>query len=295
MDIQQVRAWAEFMDKAMMVSVIVVILSATALGVTTWLSMRFHGTMRAKEALAFYGDKNQARDHAAELERELASARERSSQLERDAEAANERAAQAVQAGKDVHKRAATLETSAAEARQRAAELERRVEEANGRVADLEKEVGNAKPSPAEARPVEEHAKAAGAGGESQKSQMAASLAKFSGTKAAVFVVDEAPDAAAGGASINDALNDAGWASVVWNWTGVSGIVGVVILIKQDVDPATDEAATGALEALRGAGFNVAKGHWPADWRRFRGTLNGPQMPAPTDAPIRIVIGQRAR
>jgi hypothetical protein len=292
MDIQQVRAWAEFMDKAMMMSVIVVILSATALGVTTWLSMRFHGTMRAKEALAFYGDRNQAREHAAGLERELTSVRERSSQLERDAEAASKRAAQA-----------ATLETSTAEARQRAAELERRVEEANARVADLEKAVANAKPPPAEARPmdrpvdrpVEEPAKAAGAGGESQKSQMAASLAKFSGTKAAVFVVDEAPDAAAGGASINDTLNNAGWASVVWNWTGVSGIVGVVILIKQDVDPATDEAATGALEALRSAGFNVAKSHWPADWRRFRGALKGPQTPAPTDAPIRIVIGQRAR
>src|SRR5260221_5329456 len=143
MDIQQVREWAEFMDKAMMVSVIVVVLPATALGVTTWLSMRFHGTMRAKEALAFYGDKNQARDHAAELERELASAKERSAQFERDAEAASERAVQAVEAGKDVHKRAATLESSAAEARQRAAELERRVEEANGRVADLEEAAAN--------------------------------------------------------------------------------------------------------------------------------------------------------
>ena len=48
-------------------------------------------------------------------------------------------------------------------------------------------------------------------------------------------------------------------------------------------------------DALRSAGFNAAKGNWPADWRRFRGTLNGPQSPGPTEAPIRIVIGSRAR
>jgi hypothetical protein len=46
---------------------------------------------------------------------------------------------------------------------------------------------------------------------------------------------------------------------------------------------------------LRSAGFNAAKGDWPADWRRYRGTLNGPQMPGPTEALIRIVIGKKAR
>ena len=58
---------------------------------------------------------------------------------------------------------------------------------------------------------------------------------------------------------------------------------------------ATEAAAQGLLEALQAAGFNVAKGHWPADWRRFKGNLHGPQSPAPTDAPIRIVIGNKAR
>ena len=71
--------------------------------------------------------------------------------------------------------------------------------------------------------------------------------------------------------------------------------MGVVVLIKDGSDPATDEAASAILEALRSAGFNAAKGNWPADWRRFRGTLNGPQSPGPTEAPIRIVIGARAR
>jgi hypothetical protein len=46
---------------------------------------------------------------------------------------------------------------------------------------------------------------------------------------------------------------------------------------------------------LNSAGFNASKGDWPANWGRFRGTLNGPQTPSPTDAAIRIVIGEKAR
>ena len=49
------------------------------------------------------------------------------------------------------------------------------------------------------------------------------------------------------------------------------------------------------LEALGAAGFNATKGDWPANWGRFRGTLNGPQTPSPTDAAIRIVVGEKAR
>jgi hypothetical protein len=75
----------------------------------------------------------------------------------------------------------------------------------------------------------------------------------------------------------------------------VSGILGVSVLIKDGNDPVTDEAASAVLDALRSAGFNAAKGNWPADWRSFRGTLNGPQTPGPTEAPIRIVVGSKAR
>jgi hypothetical protein len=126
-------------------------------------------------------------------------------------------------------------------------------------------------------------------------SPIVAGLKKYAGTKAAVYVLDEAPDAPAVAATISGYLSDAGWAPLTWIWTGVGGIVGVVVLIKDGSDPATDEAASAILEALRSAGFNAAKGNWPADWRRFRGTLNGPQSPGPTEAPIRIVVGARAR
>ena len=118
---------------------------------------------------------------------------------------------------------------------------------------------------------------------------------KYAGTRAAVYVLDEASDAPAVGAAISGYLSEAGWAPLTWTWAGVGGIVGAVVLIKDGSDPATDEAASALLDALRSAGFNAAKGNWPADWRRFRGTLNGPQTPGPTEAPIRIVIGAKAR
>jgi hypothetical protein len=89
-------------------------------------------------------------------------------------------------------------------------------------------------------------------------------------------------------------LGDAGWVPQTWTWTGVAGILGVVVLIKEVSDPATNEAASALVEALRSAGFNAAKGDWPADWRRHRGVLEGPATPAPTDAPIRIVIGGKS-
>jgi len=67
------------------------------------------------------------------------------------------------------------------------------------------------------------------------------------------------------------------------------------VLIKEGSDAATNEAASTLVEDLRTAGFNATKGDWPAGWHRFRGTLNGPQTPAATDAPIRIVIGAKSR
>ena len=128
-----------------------------------------------------------------------------------------------------------------------------------------------------------------------EPSPIVASLKKYAGTKAAVYVLDEASDAPALAAAISGYLSDAGWAPLTWTWTGVGGIVGVAVLIKDGSDPVTDEAASAVLDALRSAGFNAAKGNWPADWRRFRGTLNGPQTPGPTEAPIRIVVGSKAR
>jgi hypothetical protein len=128
-----------------------------------------------------------------------------------------------------------------------------------------------------------------------QPSPIVSSLRKYAGTKAAVFVLDQVSDAPVAGSTISAYLGDAGWAAQTWKWTGVAGILGVVVLIKEGSDPATVEAASTLVEALRSTGFNATKGDWPADWRRFRGALDGPQTPGPTEAPIRIVIGAKPR
>ncbi len=291
MDIDHVRGWAEFMDRAMIISLIAVIISAAVLGVTTWLSIKFNGAVRAHESAAFDRYKAEMGRHAAQLEEQAAAARERTGELEQSAADANERAARAARESATANERAVELETDAAQARKRVVDLEKAVEDASTRAAEPGREAAAGTARPAEGQGAPERA---ASNRDQQPSQIVASLRKYAGTKAAVYVLEEAPDAAAVGSAITGFLTDAGWAPLTWTWSGVGGILGVVVLIKEGSDPATDEAASGILDALRSAGFNAAKGNWPADWRRFRGTLNGPQTPGPTEAPIRIVIGAKA-
>lgn len=291
MDIEQLRGWATFMDRAMIASLIATIVAVAALGITTWLSFRFSGAVRAHEYAAIHRYKVEMGKHAAELEQEVSRARERTLALEQSASDADARAARAARESAAAAEKARTAEIDAEEVRKRVAELGKQVREATARAAEPA-------PAPAvapETPPTRQEVESAAPGREAEPSPMVASLKKYAGTKAAVYVLDEAPDGPSAGATISGYLSDAGWAPLTWTWTGVGGIVGVVVLIKDGSDPATDEAASAILEALRSAGFNAAKGNWPADWRRFRGTLNGPQSPGPTEAPIRIVVGARAR
>jgi len=291
MDIEQLRGWATFMDRAMVASLVATIVAVVALGVTTWLSFRFSGAVRAHEYAAIHRYKVEMGKHAAELEQEVSRARERTLALEQAASDADARAARAARDSAAAAEKARTAEVDAEEVRKRVAELGKQVREATVRPPEPA-------PAPAvapETPPTRQEVETAAPSREAEPSPMVASLKKYAGTKAAFYVLDEAPDAPAAAATISGTLSDAGWLPATWTWTGVSGIVGVVVLIKDGSDPATDDAASAILEALRSAGFNAAKGNWPADWRRFRGTLNGPQSPGPTEAPIRIVIGARAR
>jgi len=292
MDIEQLRGWATFMDRAMVASLIATIVAVAALGVTTWLSFRFSGAVRAHEYAAIHRYKVEMGKHAADLEQEVSRARERTLELEQTASAADARAAQAARESAAATEKARTAEIDAEEVRKRVAELGKQVREATARAPDPPQSVAAEPPPPAKEEAAPE---SAAPSPEAQPSSIVASLQKHAGTKAAVYVLDEAPDAPAVAATISGYLSEAGWAPLTWTWTGVGGIVGVVVLIKDGGDPATDEAASAILEALRSAGFNAAKGNWPADWRRFRGTLKGPQTPGPTEAPIRIVVGARAR
>jgi hypothetical protein len=288
MDIEQLRGWATFMDRAMVASLVATIVAVAALGTTTWLSFRFSSAVRAHEYAAIHRYKVEMGKHAAELEQEVSRARERTMELEQAASSADARAAQAARESAASAEKARTAEVDAEEVRKRVADLGKQVREAAARTPEPAPAV------PAEPPPTKQEVESAAPNREAPPSPIVAGLKKYAGTKAALYVLEEAPDAPAVAATVSGYLSDAGWAPLTWTWTGVGGIVGVVVLIKDGSDPATDEAASAILEALRSAGFNAAKGNWPADWRRFRGTLNGPQAPGPTEAPIRIVIGARA-
>jgi len=319
MDIDQLRGWAAFMDRAMIVSLIATIMAVAALGITTWLSFRFSGAVRAHEhaisdrykgmeshsvqleqdvaaarerAVALEQEVSTARERAVALEQEASTARERAVAFEQAAREANELAARAARESAAASEKARTPRFDAAEIKQRLVDLGKLVREATTRAVDPTQGSATETPRPVQGEGASESAAASRDG---QPSPIVSSLRKYAGTKAAVFVLDQVSDAPVTGSTISAYLSDAGWAPQTWKWTGVAGILGVVVLIREGSDAATVEAASTLVEALRSTGFNATKGDWPADWRRFRGALDGPQTPAPTEAPIRIVIGAKPR
>jgi hypothetical protein len=294
MDIEQLREWATFMDRAVVASLIATLVAGAALGITTWLSFRFSGAVFAHEYAAIHLYKVEVGQHIADLNKEVSRARERAYEFEQAAAEASARAAQAERESATGNEKARTAEVGVEDVRKRIAELLSKATAPNPAT-----RIVAAEPPPPvtkdELASESDTPSAAAPPLPTPPSAIVASLKKYAGTKAAVYVLDEASDAPAVGAAISGYLGDAGWAPLTWTWTGVSGILGVVVLIKDGNDPVTDEAASAVFDALRSAGFNAAKGNWPADWRRFRGTLNGPQTPGPTEAPIRIVVGSKAR
>ena len=321
------------MDRAVIVSLVVTILAVAALAMSTWLSSRFGGAVRAHEQAAverYKGTESQtvqleqelaaararaaaleqevatSRGRTAALEQEVSAARERAVALEQEASKARERSAAIEQAAREANERAArpapvstppsetarTPQLDVAEIKQRLADLGRLVREANARASESSPGSAAEAPRPVQGEGAPEDAPASR---EAPPSPIVTSLRKYTGTKAAMFILDRTADAPEAGSTISAYLGDAGWSAQTWTWTGVAGIYGVVVLIKEGSDAATQEAASALVEALRSAGFSATKADWPADWRRHRGTLDGPQTPSPTDAPIRIVVGAKPR
>jgi len=324
MDIDQLRGWASLMDRAMIASLVVTLLAVSALGITTFLSFRYGGAVRAHEQAAldrYRGLESQAVQHEREasaareqvirLEQEIATARDRAASLERDVSAARDRAAALTLEAELARERAAASEKAAREATERAAEAPPLgkvapdtakpplfdAAEIRRRLADLGKLVKDAATRPPEAtpEPVKEAAPPVSVAPAPPLPPFVASLQRYAGTPAAIFLLGQISDAPAIGATISADLGQAGWAPQTWTWGGVAGIYGVVVLVRDGSDPAIHEAAAALVDALGTAGFNASKGDWPANWGRFRGTLNGPQTPSPTDAAIRIVVGEKAR
>jgi hypothetical protein len=310
MDIDQLRGWATFMDRAMIVSLIVTVVAVAALGITTWLSFRFSGAVRTHEHATIDRYKG-LENHSVRLEQEFSAARERAAALEQEVSTARGRTASLEQEVSAARARAVALEQESAAARERAAAFERAARDASERAAGAARESTaadeQARTPRFDAAAIQQRlaelaklvreatARAVKPTQGEGTPESATGLRRFAGTKAAVFVLDQVSDAPAAGSTISAYLGDAGWAPQTWTWTGVAGIFGVVVLIKEGSDSATNEAASTLVEALRSTGFNATKGDWPADWRRYRGALDGPQTPGPTEAPIRIVIGAKPR
>lgn len=297
MDIDQLREWASLMDKAMIASLVTVILAVTALGITTFLSIRYGSAVRAHEQAALDHYKGME-SKAAQLERDASAARERAASLEQ--EMATARGRTAVLEHEVSTARAALAETARAPAldpaaiRQRLADLGKLIKDAATRTPEPTQEpVASKAAEPAPPIPVSGAPESATATPSAPPSPFVASLRKFAGTKAALFLLGQVSDAPAIGAALSTDLSEAGWAPQTWTWGGVAGIFGIVVLVRDGSDPTTHEAASALVESLLSAGFNATKGDWPANWGRFRGTLNGP--PGPTDAAIRIVVGSKAR
>jgi hypothetical protein len=325
MDIDQLRGWASIMDKAMIASLVATLLAVTALGITTFLSFRYGHAVRSHEqaALARYKDMEDeaaqrerealaARERVATLEREIAAARDRTAAIEQQVAAAREQAAAFEMAAREATERAAQATPAATESKPApestraplfdAAEIRRRLADIGKLVRDATTRSPESMPAPApvpvpgpEPQAASTPAPDVAAPPEPPPSPFVASLQKFAGTQAAIFLVGQISDAPAVGATISADLVQAGWLPQTWTWGGVAGIFGVVVLVRDGSDPAVHEAAAALVAALGTAGFSATKGDWPANWGRFRGTLNGPQTPSPTDAAIRIVIGEKAR
>jgi hypothetical protein len=328
MDIDQVRGWASIMDRAMIVSLVVTILAVAALGITTFLSFRYSGAVRAHEqstldrykgleslAAQHEREASSAREQVSSLEQQIATARDRTARLEREVSAARDRAAALALEADLARERAAASEKAAREATERTAQAPPMgkaapdtarpplfdAAEIRRRLADLGKMVKDAatrapEPAPEVApEPIPEAPPQTVAAPAPPLPPFVASLQRYAGTPAAIFLLGQITDAPAIGATISADLGQAGWVPQTWTWGGVAGIFGVVVLVRDGSDPATHEAAAALVDALGTAGLNASKGDWPANWGRFRGTLNGPQTPSPTDAAIRIVVGEKAR
>jgi hypothetical protein len=123
MDIDQIRAWATFMDRAVVVSLIATIMAVAALGITTWLSLRFSGAMRAQEHAAFDRYKGEMGRHAVQLEQEVSTARGRTVELEQEISTAREGAVALEQAAGEAE-RAARAARESATASEKARTLE---------------------------------------------------------------------------------------------------------------------------------------------------------------------------
>lgn len=203
--------------------------------------------------------------------------------------------------------RTSTLELQTAQANAALGEAQADIAKANLQIAEakkqtaaLEKDTANARKGivEANARALEAQAelarfKAPRSIAEADKAAMISLLSKFAGTKVAIYILGDGPEPNGLGRAINDVLTQSQWVPLIWNWSGAGAVAGVVVLFKAGTEGEVGSACDALVTALSGARIATAKEAWPGDWDHFGGMLNGPNPPAPTEAPIRIVIGTK--
>jgi hypothetical protein len=122
---------------------------------------------------------------------------------------------------------------------------------------------------------------------------MVTALSKSAGIEIAIYVWGEGPEPSALGEAIGDLLLKARWKPLRWNWSGTSPLPGIFVLAKQGSDGKVLAARDALVAALRSAHLQAEVQVWPGEWDKFGGMLNGPNPPAPTAAPLRILIGSK--
>jgi len=123
--------------------------------------------------------------------------------------------------------------------------------------------------------------------------RLVALLSAFAGTNAAIYILGEAPEPNGLAGVIAGILKAAKWDALTWHWSGVGAATGIVVLFKEGTEAQVGAACDALISAFVSVHLDAGKQQWPGDWGQFGGMLNGPNQPAPTAAPIRIVIGNK--
>ena len=333
MDIDQLRGWATFMDRAMIVSLIATIMAVAALGITTWLSFRYSGAVRAHEhalvdrykgmeshsvqveqdvaaareravvleqevstargrAVALEQEVSAARERAVALEQEASRARERAAAFEQAAREATEQAARAARESADASEKARTPRFDAAEIKQRLADLGKLVREATARAVDPTQ--GSATETP---RPVQVGGHSWKRRGKPRRAAVADRLEPAEICRHQSRRVCHRSNIRRSGHRLDHLCLSQrcrlGAADMEVDGRGRNLRRGRAHQGRQrprDVRGRVHPRGGPALDRLQ-----RDERRRRADWRRFRGALDGPQTPGPTEAPIRIVIGAKPR
>lgn len=166
-----------------------------------------------------------------------------------------------------------------------------RIAELSTQGENLRKETAEATARAAEAQLALEKLKTPRAIPQAEVPRLVTSLTRFSGTKAAIYILADGLDPNSLGRAINEVLKLANWDAEVWNWMGGGAAGGILVICKNAVDAQVSAACDALVSAFVSVSIDAVRREWPADWRQVGGALTG--NGDPLEAPIRIIIGTK--